>query len=55
MPRDARLALAHDLDQLADRELGLAQQEQKAQARGIPRGAQHGHELFHASYKHIFI
>ena len=46
MPRYPGLALPHDLDQLADRELGLTQEKQKPQPSGITRRAQHGHEVF---------
>ena len=55
MARDARLALADDLDQFADRELGLAQEQQQAQAGGIARGTQHRYQTVHKTYKHIFI
>jgi len=57
MARDARLALADNLDQLTDRQLGLAQQQQQAQPGGIARRPQHGNQLVHGlpTYKHIFI
>jgi len=60
MTRDARLTLADDLDQLADRELGLAQKQQQAQPGRITRGAQHGNQGVHRNlllqtHKHIFI
>ena len=37
MPADARLALAEDLGQVLDVQLGLGQQRQDAQARGLAR------------------
>jgi hypothetical protein len=49
--------LADNLDQLADGQLGLAQQQKQAQAGGIARGTQHGNQPIHRlpTYKHIFI
>ncbi len=47
VPRHPGLALADDFDQLAHRQLRLAQQQQQPQPGGIPGGAQHGHQLFH--------
>ena len=38
MARNARLRLAEDGDQLADRQLGLGEQGEEAQARGFARG-----------------
>ena len=44
MTGDARLGLAHDLDQLADRQFGLAQQQEQAQPGGVAGGTQHGNQ-----------
>ena len=55
MARDARLGLADDLDQLADRQLGLAQQQQQAQPGGVARGTQHGNQPVQAFISHINI
>jgi hypothetical protein len=41
MPGDARLGLAHNLDQFADGKFGLAQQQEQAQPCGVARSAQH--------------
>ena len=53
--RDAGLRLAHDLDQLADRQLSLAQQQQQAQPGGVARGTQHGNQLVQDFVSHISI
>ncbi len=45
--RNARLALARDGRELADRELGLAQNQKQPEARGIACGAQHRDEPVH--------
>ena len=42
MPRDARLRLAQDLGEVGDREVGLGEQRQDAQARALAGGAQGG-------------
>ena len=57
MARNARLALAENVRELADRQLGLAQQQKQPQARGVARGLQHGQKLLHSilTYKDIFI
>ena len=54
MPRDTGLALAHDLDQLADCQFSLAQKQQQAQPGGITRGPQHGNQPIHC-IQHINI
>ena len=53
MAGDARLRLAHDLDQLADREFGLAQQQQQAQPGRVARRAQHGNKLVQGFFLNI--
>ena len=53
MARDARLALADDLDQLADRQFGLPEQQQQAQPGGVSRGTQHGNQRVHPDHINI--
>ena len=48
MARDARLALAENVGEFADGQLGLPQQQQQPQAGGVAGGLQHGQELFHS-------
>ena len=42
VPRDARLRLAEDRDQLADRQLYVDQKREEAQARGLARRRKSG-------------
>ena len=50
---DKRLArLADDLDQLADRQFGLAQQQKQAQPRWVARCPEHGYQPVQA-FSHI--
>ena len=42
MARQARLRLAQDLGEVGNRQLGLGDQRQDAQARGFPRCLEHG-------------
>ncbi len=55
VPGDAGLALPHDLDQLADRQFGLAQQQQQAQPGGVAGGTQHGNQPVQSLSSHISI
>jgi hypothetical protein len=43
MPRDARLALADDFADLADRQLTPGEQSQQPQSRGLSNGAEGGY------------
>jgi len=51
------LGLADNLDQLADRQFRLTQQQEQAQPGGVAGGTQHGNQPVHGlpTYKHIFI
>ena len=53
MTGDPRLGLAHNLDQFADGQFGLAQQQQQPKPGGIPGGAQHGDQLVHQTFRNI--
>ena len=55
MPGHTRLALPGNRREFADREFGLAQNEKQPQPGWVAGGPQHGDELIHTTYKHIFI
>src|ERR1700679_1663379 len=53
MAGDARLGLADDLDQLADRQLRLSEEQKEAQPGWIARRAQHGEQNIHGPHINI--
>ena len=56
MARQARLALTEDVDEIADRELALAQQRGDAQPRRVGQGLEDGHELVEGcAHKDVFM
>jgi hypothetical protein len=49
MAGNPRLALPEDVRQLADRQFGFPQDEQKPKPRRVADGLEHGQKLFHRS------